>query len=751
MTIVNVDSAWLAGKTPPYHLATAGAMYQLMVDVTTPGLAFILDGNNITFDLGGHAITYDDAPPMVVANGGFEAGDLSGWDVSRAPDARVIPAVLGMYGSWMLGFVGIRAPQTIVSAPIAILQAGIAYLAGIQAKSYAFGQCQAALSVIDSVTGAVLGPAGTPGPPSKLDPGGGPILKVNFTPATTNPVLLKIDVTMLGTAPATLWLDSAFCDRQGMNGVGIAYKTATVRNGTIRQGRARSAISPAIFGYASKMTLDGLRLESSGCDTNIVYGNWAKGATITNCDIVGGVDRISNRQAANAAIYLMASIGSIDIRDNWISGKHQNGIVFGGGNGMDSFSSITIKGNDIRLDSSWSDSYGIGLAPWARNFDVSENTIVPVSGRGILVDTGNAIIDGGSIRNNHLEARERGNLEYGKNLNVVAFRVRNWVGTIRNLVVDGNTCVAETGIGPGIPDHAVQYCSGGRISLYNDAGQQANCNITFSNNLFRAIVASPDPAVPSNAAFGLTFKRYDAGMGVKWLDNTCESNNIALNFGDADGSNTQDLEMTGTTLVKSTEGSTETRGLTPGFLSMVVGNWGGPTHGVRLFDTTFEGGALPTPTFTSVAAKDMATGYTLAVEAESGVNVTISDASGAVVATGTTAAAGLLVVPIVLAKYAVAANSANHPVVTTTPQPLKVTAGGKSVDVTLTGPATVTISDEPTPAEGACVLDGSGDLTAEGAASWDSAEGACVLDGSGDLAGEGAARWRFIVYDPVPY
>ncbi|MGO9601593.1 MAG: hypothetical protein ACLP7Q_26760 [Isosphaeraceae bacterium] len=239
--------------------------------------------------------------------------------------------------------------------------------------------------------------------------------------------------------------------------------------------------------------------------TNVVYGNWSTGATIKNCDIEGGLDQIVNRMAANAEIYLMASTGVIDIENNSLTGSNQNGIVVAGGNQLSSFAGILIKGNDIRLNSSWTNGYGIGIGQWCRNFEVADNTIIPVSGRGIIVDINNYVITDWTIHDNDVEVQERGDLEYSQmGLIATALRMRSWEGTIRNLDVYNNTFAAQTGVGPGIPAHADYAAAGARLGLYNDIGQEDNCNITFQTNTFKAIVVKSDPSIPYNSAWGIS-------------------------------------------------------------------------------------------------------------------------------------------------------------------------------------------------------------------------------------------------------
>jgi len=79
-----------AAVTKPGCYAEAGKTYVLMNDVASEGTPIYL-GKDVTLDLNGYAITYADGEYEHVPNCGFEQG-LKGWDLSRAPGAKVVSA-----------------------------------------------------------------------------------------------------------------------------------------------------------------------------------------------------------------------------------------------------------------------------------------------------------------------------------------------------------------------------------------------------------------------------------------------------------------------------------------------------------------------------------------------------------------------------------------------------------------------------------------------------------------------------------
>jgi chitodextrinase len=693
-SIVPIDANWLAARgAGPYSLDKAGTTYRLMTDVSVEGTAFQITANGVTLDLNGHTVTYDQSAPILVPNGGFEAGarpsDVPGWDLSGAPSAVRAPAITGMWGDWGLRLNNISTPQSIVSSPIQIPKAGIKYAAAVTAKG-PFGS-KVTLSVIDAVTGAILAS-------SALDPGSGPSLVASFTPATSNNVRLRIEAAPESGKTAIVDLDYAAVYRADIYGVKAEYKeNVTVKNGTILQGTGRSYQSSPIWFYQHRapFTIDGVEARASGMDTNVIYGNWAPGATIRNSRLIGDVDRIANRHAAYAVVYLLASKGTIVVENNQLSGSHQNGIVVSGGYGISSFDRIAIRGNDIRLDSSWTNSYAIGLGSWSRNFEVSNNTIVPVSGRGIMLDPGEGgrVMESGTVHDNYVEVRERPNIEYGTASTAIALRVRTWRtgGAIRNVRIHDNTFMATTG------DGYVDWADGAMISVRNPTGAMTDANLLFENNLFKGILLQDNG---QRAAYGMTVSGADAGTGTVFRNNVFESNHTSLDFGDKDSyaDIEEGLDFIGNTIRKSNEGITTThRGI-------VAGDWNVTVRDVRLIDMRYENGATPGIMFVGSAAKSLSTGWLVDVMVTdsagnrlAGANVTLRYADGTVAYSGASDAQGLILgIPVATDTWAVSAMGDNSRPTRTTRKNLTVGASlgtltGTAV-IVLDGNAKVTIS-----------------------------------------------------------
>src|SRR6185312_1250187 len=129
---------------------------------------------------------------------------------SNAPTAIIKPARTGMWGKNMLEIASFTKPQTLVSSPMAIPEANREYEAVISAQG---NNITTTLSVIDTVTGAVL----ASGDARSTDRGFA--ATIPFTPATTNPVKLKVNMVPIVTTPVTVDVDGADITRSRNFGV----------------------------------------------------------------------------------------------------------------------------------------------------------------------------------------------------------------------------------------------------------------------------------------------------------------------------------------------------------------------------------------------------------------------------------------------------------------------------------------------------------------------------------------------------
>ena len=622
-TVIPINQTWLQNNGPaPYYLTQAGATYELETNVTTSGTAFIALATGITFNLNGYTITYNNSAPMVVPNGGFETGTPGqappDWNVSQAPGATIVtPATAnwttGWWGNQLLQIPGITGTDTIVSSAIAIPQANRDYTAAISVKVPDVNNYTAtvALSVIDTVTGAVLGTADSPA----ADRGYAPT--VTFTPTTTDPVELKVTITAVGgqtfiadadyasvvpsgdygiVASPSWWLLGTQLQTPTVDADAHQVQSITIENGTITAGQAQSFGGSGLFleSLNDPFTVNDVTISVNGDDSSGIDGYWANGATITNNTIIGNELRMADRMHDSPAIDLQRSTGSLDVQGNNISGSLAGGIVVTGlsGSSATNFSSVIIDHNDIAVDELVTDSYAIGFAAGVNAFQIAYNTIDQPNGRGIFLDgIDSGIVTDGTIHDNTVDVQEQPNLEYGQTaLDATALRIRAIVGTVSDVDIYNNTFYAQTSVGDD------WSASGAVISFSNGSGQNANSDVILQNNTFEGIVVEPDPNLTgsrSSTAYGLSVSGVDAGTGLQLLNNTFVSNDTSLNFGDSDsyGESENDITFIGNTIEKASTGAAMT------YTGIAAGNWANTTNNIRLINMSYTNGATPGVTF----------------------------------------------------------------------------------------------------------------------------------------------------------
>jgi PKD repeat protein len=610
--LIDVDAAWLAARVPPYQLTAANTTYRLQADVAANGTAFVVAAGGITLDLNGHTATYDGQAPIANPSGGFEAGDLSGWDASEMPHIRIVPTseIPGLWGSWGARFSApasaTPAKETMISGPIAIPAAGIGHEGIVTAKGHFGGGVSVSLSVLDA-SGSVLGTRTQS--PDNID--NGPTLVVPFRPAAAGPVRLRLDVTPAANKASTVYIDGASVDRVAAYGVTINYHcnkfrlTSSVPGGTIVQGGGGSARSDCVHATTENtgLAVDGVTLAARGRDSQLILASYYRDVTIRNVAFVAALDYLSNRQAAMSMLRLLQAKGTVVIEGNTFDGSHQNCIsVVGDTDYLTAMTSVSIKRNTIRHDAKWGDAYGIGIER-LRNFEVAFNTIHPIAGRGIILQadmygTNRLDLIGGTVHDNDIIVQERATLENGSAINATALRLRNFQGRFQDVEIYNNSCVARIGTAPGMS----QFASGFKPTFINDHGQMTGANVVVRDNFFKGLVVDASKCPANFKAYGITFAQIDGGTGVTYLRNRCESNQRCVNFGDADGINESDITMQGTVLVKSNEGDPS---LLPGFHGVSAGGWGSKVANVRMIDTTTQGGADITPLLEGTGSKDL--------------------------------------------------------------------------------------------------------------------------------------------------
>ena len=499
-TTVHLTADWFAQQGPgPYVLSASNTTYVLDTDVTVPGTAFVLGGSNVTLDLNQHTVTYGNNAPVTVANGGFEQGSgqsVPGWNLTAAPGAAIAPNSYYLWGNQVLQFTNLNGTQSILSDPIAIPTANHEYTATVSFKIVANGSVT--LSVIDNVTGAVLG---TSTPRRRAihshNHGLGAIEDRRHRCATDT---IALDYASLNASrdygviasTASYYMPSQLqtaAIQTAMSG----SQNLTIRNGSILQGQARGYSSLPIYAeYVNGLTVQGVNTMSSGIDTGAIDAKYPRnGLLISGCVFRSTSDKVTNRMAMMGALVQVAfSSDSVVVDGNQFYDSPQIGI-FASGN-----DNLSITNNTIQSNSIVTDGYGI-LLNNVHHFVISGNTItagVGKSSRGIMLDGYSGVTDYGEIFDNYVDIRERPNSEYGANgLEATAPRLRTWMDAgWNNLHIYDNTFISRKGA------NDVHEAIGLRMYIpSNTPGTDLNCLI--ESNTFEAIVETTDPNFSARA------------------------------------------------------------------------------------------------------------------------------------------------------------------------------------------------------------------------------------------------------------
>lgn len=403
-TAVVVDQAWLEENGPaPYYLDQAGASYKLDVDVTTPGTAFAVIANDVTFDLNGHTITYDDSPAIVVPNNSFESD--AGWDFSAAPGAERHQGVWlnnEVYdGEYSLKFTDTKTNQNVVSTGTITLEANTTY----------------AISAMFEYGGQ--GNTGNPGVKGyvRLVGDGLPTREVTWVKANwrgiqfqdvgfktgPTPETYSIHVGIEGHASATspYYIDDIKIQRKHVMGVLIGAKSGaaerlpgvtrfgtaencTIKNGTIIQGGDGGVWSHGVLVFRSGgAVVDGMNITVNGANSSAIAGedSKAKVTTITNNTLTSNVRTLTSRDQFNAAV--VYGLPGTFTGNTITNGPHAGFVV--GGNGPP----CTISDNTIQLRAKYTNAFALAGTNGSQIFNnIINNGSGEFTSRGIGVRAG---------------------------------------------------------------------------------------------------------------------------------------------------------------------------------------------------------------------------------------------------------------------------------------------------------------------------------------------------------------------------
>lgn len=543
-----INQQWLNEHGPsPYYLDQPGETYILKTNVSTPGTAFVIIKDNITFDLGGNTITFNDSEPIIVPNGSFEEGTGSladGWDFTNAPHAT---RYAGVYiqntlfdGTYSLRFNGHTGTEEIISEATVTLEPNVTYSlsAVLSQRGYASGL---SLRVYVKLVGQDNPNVHT------IEKTGGNNRGMSYTdaPFTTGPTSETYKIVIgsdnpTGRSQYEGVIDFVKVQRHKCHGIvsGVTTKrleageypgvtrtgtpvTVSIKNGIVIQGADNSSGARGIWCYSNKSPEIGyMHVTTGGANGSPAEGLNSDTCHVHNSTFLSNVRNLKSRDSFHASV-LRAFGGSI--HDNNILGGVHTGIWC-------SASRCQIYNNTVKTSSWHTNGFGIvvnadqGSEIYNNLVDLSEDDC---SGRGMMIDRVNDNFPEIKtlVHDNIIIARELPrNQEYGGAQAGGCYGIQleqTWHTHVYNNDV---TVYADE-----VQAHAL------RMNNYTKRDEETNIETPVAfhckiyGNTFTAIRRSTDPYPKSNneadfAAFAAKLHSLNEDNDIEIRDNTFISN-----------------------------------------------------------------------------------------------------------------------------------------------------------------------------------------------------------------------------------
>jgi hypothetical protein len=528
----------------PAVLDQSDTTYLLTTDITVDDTAFIVAADRVTLDLNGHTVIFGNAYRVDIPNAQFESGSgtvPAAWDLTQAPSARRLPRNF-YFGGYELGLTLNGDIQTIRSQAVRVpaQKTFVAYafvLGPWQGITATLAVHDASENVIARATSQGLGSGGAISATFKL--GEARDLHIEITLSGSGQVYLdNVDIkaySCFGVAISS-YHHPAYHNDLPAN-LPVRGAGTTVRNGTIRQGYGRAAASWGVhMNEVQSITLTRLTVETNGADSGPVWGNFGRNFMLSNSTFRADTSTsyVFNRHDPRGLVTLSQVGGNVTITDNYLYGGMQQGLAFYTTNSAQADSeSIIISNNKIENNGFASNGYGIACYG-AKNARILNNTIVPITGRGILLDTGttsDTAIRNVQVSGNTVNAREIPNYEYPARTSreTVAVRLRGWANSgFYNTSITSNIISASAG-----PTY-LATAAGIRVSLQAPHLQ----GLTLADNKVTVIAESD-----SDTSYALVFEDVADGTGLLVERNTLQSNRCIVRFGFSDGGSSAGITL----------------------------------------------------------------------------------------------------------------------------------------------------------------------------------------------------------------
>ncbi len=513
--MINIDQTWLnAQGAGPYYLNQAGTTYRLQTDVTTDGTAFAIIAPDITFDLNGHTISYDNAPPVAIANHSFEqgAGGLAtSWNFSTAPNAERYQGIWKrneVYdGAHSLRFAVPASDQHVTSTSLITLEPHVTY--SVSGMFWRGNKPDVTIYV------ELIGQSGAP--TRRLDFSRGNNRGIQFwervftTGAQSESYQIRVGIEGAGAADdGQVFIDDIKIQRHKAYGITTSVlgsspedfpgltqagqgTGAVIQNGAIVQGQGGATWGHGVYVRMSgSATIDSMNVTVHGANASAIQ--WISGhdAVITNNVLTSNVKTITSRDQFYGSVIGNNVWGRIS-GNTILNGPHAGIRVHS------QFKSV-ISDNTIQMKNRYTNGFAIfARGPGTEVYDnVIDQGHGDFSGRGINI-SGTSAADV-RVYNNTVNVQARAtNQEYGGFLYAYGIQCEATAGAD----IFGNTVTVFARDG-----------QSAALRLNNNAR-----NLHVYDNTFRAIQVDP-----AHLAHSVSFQNQAGNLSNLFDNNTLISN-----------------------------------------------------------------------------------------------------------------------------------------------------------------------------------------------------------------------------------
>jgi len=372
----------VSNKTIPLSecsvLDKSGGQYKLQNNVESRGTCFILTAPNVSLDLNGFSVIYDNGTVPSIPNGNFEKGSSSqidDWDISKAPRAQ---RIFGTYVKPVTVYSGNHSLKISLSSHDQVVRSKEPI---VFEPNTTYSLSGMIYNMMNDKTIISFELEGTDIRASKTGKTwrGFQYVHVRFTTKEkVTPSHILIRVSSAGEDKGYIFIDDLKFQRHRVNGIAIGPEawrkpslisdankfgnapSATIKNGKIIQGNGKSDYSHAIsIGENSGISfeINNLDISVQGANSKAISSYNAINSKISNVTINSNVDTITSRDHYDGALIFIDYPGfGSKIFKNTITRGIQTGIYL---NSLSGKTPNQIYENTITLQTKYTNDFAI--------------------------------------------------------------------------------------------------------------------------------------------------------------------------------------------------------------------------------------------------------------------------------------------------------------------------------------------------------------------------------------------------------